>query len=77
MALQRLLAARAARGVPTRLAWIEDGLPDLGVAGASVAPEPISEQLAELSAELGRAGARLASVLIVGQSVVNMFLLIG
>jgi Peptidase family C25 len=66
VALQRLLGARAARGILTRLAWIEDGLPDLGVAGAAVAPEPISEQLAELSAELGRAGARLASVLIVG-----------
>jgi peptidase C25-like protein len=65
-ALQRLLAARAARGTPTRLAWIEDGLPDLGVAGAAADPEAISQQFAELSGALGRAGARLESILIAG-----------
>jgi Peptidase family C25 len=65
-ALGRLLAARLARGAPTRLIWIEQGLPDLGVAGAAVEPEGISQQLAALSAALGRSGARLESVLIAG-----------
>ncbi|MFL5800819.1 MAG: C25 family cysteine peptidase [Roseiflexaceae bacterium] len=65
-ALRQLLAARPARGTPTRLAWIEEGLPDLGVAGAAADPEAISQQFAELSGALGRAGARLESILIAG-----------
>jgi hypothetical protein len=65
-ALRRLLAGRAARGVVSRLAWIEEGLADLNMAGAAVEPEAISQQLAELSAALDRGGARLESVLIIG-----------
>src|SRR2546426_786807 len=64
--LRRLLTARARRGVLSRLAVIEEGLPDLGVAGAAVEPAAISEQLAALSSALARGGGRLASVLIVG-----------
>jgi Peptidase family C25 len=65
-ALERLLEARAARGRPTLLSWIEEGLPNLGVAGASADPEAISQQLGELSSALERAGTRLQSVLIAG-----------
>jgi hypothetical protein len=65
-ALRRLLAARAARGVPTQLLWIEDGLPDLGLAGAAAEPTAISQQLAALAAALRRGGTQLESVLIVG-----------
>jgi hypothetical protein len=64
--LRRLLRARARQGVLSRLALIEEGLPDLGVAGAAVEPAAISEQLAALSSALARSGGRLASVLIVG-----------
>jgi hypothetical protein len=65
-ALQRLLAARTARGVASQLIWIEEGLPNLGVAGAAIEPAAISRQLAALAAALGSGGAQLESVLIVG-----------
>jgi Peptidase family C25 len=65
-ALRRLLVARAARGVATRLIWIEEGLPDLSVAGAAVEPAAISRQLAALAAALGSGGSQLDSVLIAG-----------
>ena len=65
-ALVRLLAARTARGAPTRLVWIEEGLPDLDVAAAAADPEAISQQIGELSSALGRTGARLQSILIAG-----------
>jgi hypothetical protein len=65
-ALQRLLAARTARGLATQLIWIEEGLPGLGVAGAAVEPAAVSQQLAALAAALGRDGRRLESVLIAG-----------
>ena len=65
-ALRRLLAARAARGVATRLIWIEEGLPDLGVAGAAVEPAAISQQVGAVAATLGSRGSQLESVLIVG-----------
>jgi hypothetical protein len=65
-ALRRLLAGRAARGVDSRLAWIEDGLADLAIAGASVEPEAISQQLAQIAGALERGGRQLESVLIIG-----------
>jgi hypothetical protein len=65
-ALNRLLAARLARGTATQLLWIEEGLPGLNVAGVAVAPASIAQQLAELAAALGRSGTRIASVLIIG-----------
>jgi hypothetical protein len=65
-ALRQLLAARAARGVPTRLISIEEGLPDLGLAGVAAEPMAISRQLAALAAALRRSGTQLESVLIAG-----------
>jgi hypothetical protein len=65
-ALQRLLAARTARGVATQLFSIEEGLPDLGVAGVAIESAAISGQLAALAAALGRDGRRLESLLIAG-----------
>jgi hypothetical protein len=65
-ALRRLLAARLARGAPARLMWIEEGLPDLGVAEGVAEPAAISQQLAALAAALGRGGVQLESVLIAG-----------
>jgi hypothetical protein len=65
-ALQRLLAARTARGVATQLIWIEEGLPGQGVADAAVEPAAIAQQLAALAAALRRDGRRLESVLIAG-----------
>jgi hypothetical protein len=64
--LQRLLAARTARGAATQLVWIEEGLPGLGVAGAEVEPAAISRQLAALAAALGSAGTQIESLLIAG-----------
>jgi hypothetical protein len=65
-AIQRLMAARAARSVPTRLLAIEDGLPEYGVAGAAVEPEAIAAQIAQVAQSLQHADRQLASVLIVG-----------
>ena len=65
-ALRRLLAARVARGVPTQLMRIEEGLPDVGLAGAAAEPMAISQQLAALAAALRQGGTQLDSVLIVG-----------
>ncbi len=65
-AAEQLVAARAARGVPSRLLAIEQGAPDLGVPPALVTPDAIARQVAELSAALDRRGQRLASLLLLG-----------
>ena len=65
-AIGKLAAARTARGVASRLLVIEEGLADLGVAGAAVEPEPISAQIAASAHALEQHGESLASVLIVG-----------
>jgi peptidase C25-like protein len=65
-AIGKLMAARAARGVDSGLLVIEQGLADLGVAGAAVEPEPISAQIAAIAQALEQRGGSLASVLIVG-----------
>jgi peptidase C25-like protein len=65
-ALRRLLEGRAARGVVSRLVWIEEGLADLGVASAAVDPVAISRQLAEVASSLDSEGVRLESILIAG-----------
>jgi hypothetical protein len=65
-AIARLIAARAARGVGSRLALIEDGIADLGVAGAANVPAAIAGQVAQAAQALERAGDRLESLLIVG-----------
>ncbi len=65
-AIAGLSAARAARGVATRLALIEEGIADLGVDGAAPAPAAIAAQVAQSAQALERAGDRLESLLIVG-----------
>jgi hypothetical protein len=65
-AAARLIAARTARGVGSRLALIEDGIAELGVAGAVVAPAAIAAQVAQAAQALERDGSRLESVLIIG-----------
>jgi hypothetical protein len=65
-AIARLGAARAARGVVTRLALLEDGMADLGVAGAVNTPVAIAALIAQAARALERAGDRLESLLIVG-----------
>ena len=65
-AIARLITARAARGVATRLALIEDGMADLGIAGAANDPSAIAGQIALVAQALERAGDRLESLLIVG-----------
>jgi hypothetical protein len=65
-AIVRLSASRAARGVASRLALIEQGLADLGVGGAAIAPPAIATQIAQAAQALERAGDRLESLLIVG-----------
>jgi hypothetical protein len=65
-AIARLNTARAARGVATRLALIEDGLADLGVGAAANDPTAIAAQVAQVAQALERTGDRLESLLIVG-----------
>jgi len=65
-ATARLIAARAARGVASRLALIEAGIVELGVPGAAVAPTPIASQIAQVAQTLESNGDRLQSVLIIG-----------
>ena len=65
-AIARLNAARAARGVASRLALIEAGMADLGVAGMANVPAAIAALVAQAAQALGRAGDRLESLLIVG-----------
>jgi hypothetical protein len=65
-AISRLGAARAARGVASRLMLIEEGLADLGVAGAANVPASIAALVAQAAQALERAGDKLESLLIVG-----------
>ena len=65
-AIDRLIAARAARGVATRLALIEQGVADLGVGGAVHVSAAIAAQVAQVARALERAGDRLESLLLVG-----------
>ncbi|HJZ45843.1 MAG TPA: C25 family cysteine peptidase [Roseiflexaceae bacterium] len=65
-AIGRLNAARAARGVATRLALIEEGIADLGVGGAANAPAAIAAQVAQVAQALEQLGDRLGSLLIIG-----------
>jgi hypothetical protein len=65
-AIAHLGAARAARGVATRLILIEEGIADLGVGGAAHAPAAIAAQVAQAAQALERAGDRLESLLIIG-----------
>ena len=65
-AIARLSAARAARGVASRLALIEEGMTDLGVAGAGNVPAAIAALVTQSAQALVRAGDRLESLLIVG-----------
>jgi hypothetical protein len=65
-ALRGLLAARVARGVPSQIIWIEEGLPHTGVASVAIEPAAISGQIAALAAALSSSGTSLESVLIVG-----------
>lgn len=65
-AIDRLVAARAARDVPSRVVSIEQGDLALGVAGADLEPAAIARQIAAIGRALGRDRQRLASVLIIG-----------
>ncbi|HEU5098746.1 MAG TPA: C25 family cysteine peptidase [Roseiflexaceae bacterium] len=65
-AVDRLIAARAARGVVSRLILIEEGIAELGVSGAAVAAAGIAAQIAQAAQALERAGDLLESLLIVG-----------
>ncbi len=65
-AIGRLGAARAARGVASRLVLIEEGMADLEVAGVVNTPTAIAAQVAQVAQALERGGDRLASLLIVG-----------
>jgi hypothetical protein len=72
-AIAALIAARARRDVASRLAVIEEGLAELNVPGAAVAPESIAAQLAAVAQELEQGGDRLESVLIVGGTEIVPF----
>jgi hypothetical protein len=65
-AIDWLIAARATRGVATRLALIEQGIADLGVGGAANLPAAIAAQIVQAAQALERAGDRLESLLLVG-----------
>jgi hypothetical protein len=65
-AIARLIAARAARGVASRLMLIEQGSAELGVAGAANVPAAIAALVAQVAQAVERAGDRLESLLIVG-----------
>jgi hypothetical protein len=65
-AIGHLSVARSARGVDSRLALIEEGIDDLGVAGVANEPAPIAAMVAQAAQALERAGDRLESLLIVG-----------
>jgi hypothetical protein len=65
-AIARLGAARAAHGVHSRLALIEEGVPDLAVAGAANVPAAIAALVAQAAQALERAGDQLESLLIIG-----------
>jgi hypothetical protein len=66
VAAARVIAARAARGIDSRLALIEEGLAELGVPGVVVAPAAIAGQLAQAAQALERNGSRLQTVMIIG-----------
>lgn len=66
VSIDRLVAARAMRDVPSRVLLIEQGDQALGVVAADVEPEAIVGQLAAVAAALKRDGDALSSVLIVG-----------
>jgi hypothetical protein len=72
-AIARLIAARAARGVASQLALIDEGLADLGIAGVAPEPAAIAAQVAQVAQALGRAGDRLESLLIVGGPAIMPF----
>lgn len=65
-AITRLIAARAARGVASRLALIEAGIADLGITGAANVPAAIAALVAQVAQALERASDRLESLLIIG-----------
>jgi hypothetical protein len=65
-AIGELIAARTSRGVASRLAWIEEGIVELGVGGAAIAARAIAAQVAQAAQALEHAGDRLESLLIVG-----------
>jgi hypothetical protein len=65
-AIEQLIAARAARGVVSRLVSIEEGIAELGVGGAAIAAAAIAAQIAQTAQALERAGDRLESLLLVG-----------
>jgi hypothetical protein len=75
-AIEQLLAARAARGVASRLVLLEQGLADLGVGGAAYDAVAIAALVAQADQALERTGDRLESLLIVGGHEIVPFQLV-
>jgi len=72
-AIEELVAARAARGIESRLLLIEEGLPDLAVVGGDVSSEALARQLGRAATALERVGDSLESVLLIGGHAVIPF----